>query len=183
VLIRRSAEKACSTRSYEGSQQTWLKVSWCSANSELMYRPVNMGNVGDVVSGRGKHMTPDERERMNSLCVGIQEEEDYNTFVTLLRELGELIARKEQRRFKQHPKLVWQRNRPWKTVPAVVSKLVKPGFADQPEKIEISISGAEHLFREIRIENKFTGVDGALVALTNGAHVDVTFEAEAERPV
>ena len=128
-------------------------------------------------------MTSEERERMNSLCIGIQEEKDYNTFVTLLRELSELIARKEQRRFQQYPKLVWQRNRPWKSVPAVVNKLVKPGFADQPEKVEISISGAEHLFREIRIENKFTGVDGALVALTNGAHVDVTFEAETKDPV
>ena len=124
-------------------------------------------------------MTPEECERMNCLCTGIQEEKDYNAFAALLRELSELIARKEQRRFKQHPKLVWQRNRPWKTVPAVVNKLVKP-VADQPEKIEISITGAEELFREIRIENKFTGVDGVPVALTDGAHVDVTFEAENE---
>jgi hypothetical protein len=49
-------------------------------------------------------MTPEERERMNSLCIGIQEETDYNKFATLLRELSELIARKEQRRFKQHPR-------------------------------------------------------------------------------
>lgn len=70
-------------------------------------------------------MTPEECERMNSLCIGIQEEKDYNTFATLLSELGEIIARKQQRRFKQHPKLIWQRNRPWKTVPAVVNKLVK----------------------------------------------------------
>jgi len=59
---------------------------------------------------------------------------------------------------------------------------VKPGFAGQPEKVEISITGAEDLFREIRIENKFTGVDGAPVALTSGAHVDVTFEAETQDP-
>jgi len=127
-------------------------------------------------------MTPEECERMNSLCIGIQEEKDYETFATLLSELGEIIARKEQRRFQQHPKLVWQRNRPWKTVPAVVNKLVKPGFADQPEKVEISITGAEDLFREIRIENRFIGVDGGPVALTNGAHLDVTFEAETKDP-
>lgn len=127
-------------------------------------------------------MTPEERERMNSLCLGIQDEKDYNTFAILLSELSELIARKEQRRFKQYPRLVWQRNRPWKTVPGVVNKLVKPSFADQPEKVEISINGAEDLFREIRIENKFNGVDGGPVALTNGAHVDVTFEAETKDP-
>jgi hypothetical protein len=127
-------------------------------------------------------MTPEECERMTSLCRAIQEEKDYNTFATLLSELGELIARKEQRRFKQHPKLIWQRNRPWKTVPAHVNKVVKPGFADQLEKVEILITGADDLFREIRIENKFTGVDGGTVALTNGAHVDVTFEAETKDP-
>jgi hypothetical protein len=126
-------------------------------------------------------MTPEERERMNGLCVGIQEETDYNKFATLMRELSELIARKEQRRFKQHARLVWQRNKPWKTVPGVVNKLVKSILPDQPDKVEISIAGAEQLFREIRIENRFTNVDGGLIELTSGVHVDVTFEAETGR--
>jgi len=52
-------------------------------------------------------MTPEERERMNSLCIGIQEETDYSKYATLLCELSELLARKEQRRFKQHATLVW----------------------------------------------------------------------------
>ena len=46
-------------------------------------------------------MTSEERERMNSLSVGIQEETDYNKFAALLHEMSELIARKEQRRFEQ----------------------------------------------------------------------------------
>jgi|SRR5579872_2090495 len=126
-------------------------------------------------------MTPEERERMNSLCVGIQEETDYNKFASLLREMSELIARKEQRRFQHHRKLVWQRNTPWKTVPAVVTKIVKPIFEGQPAKVEISITQADDLFREIRIENNFTGVDGGPVALTNGARLGVTFEAEPKK--
>ncbi len=124
-------------------------------------------------------MTSEERERMNSLSVGIQEETDYNKFAALLREMNELIARKEQRRFEHHPKLVWQRNAPWKTVPAVVTKIV--AFAGQPAKVEISITQADDLFREIRIENNFTDVDGGPVALTNGARLDVTFEAERKK--
>jgi hypothetical protein len=40
-------------------------------------------------------MTSEERERMNSLCVGIQEETDYNKFAVLLHEMSELIALKE----------------------------------------------------------------------------------------
>ena len=125
-------------------------------------------------------MTSEERVRMNSLCVGIQEETDYNKFAVLLHEMSELIARKEQRRFEHHPKLVWQRNTPWKTVRAVVTKIVKPAFEGQPAKVEISISQADDLFREIRIENNFTGIDGGPVALTNGARLDVTFEAETK---
>ena len=126
-------------------------------------------------------MTSEERERMNSLCIGIQEEMDYNRFAALLREMSELIARKEQRRFEHRPKLVWQRNTPWKTVPAVVTKIVKPAFDDQPAKVEISISQADDLFREIRIENNFTDVDGGPIALTNGARLHVTFEAETKK--
>lgn len=126
-------------------------------------------------------MTSEERERMNRLCLGIQEETDYNKFAVLLYEMSELIARKEQRRFEPHPKLVWQKNKPWKTVPAVVTKIVKPAFDGQPVKVEISLTQADHLFREIRIENTFTDVDGGPVALTNGTHLDVTFEAETKK--
>ena len=126
-------------------------------------------------------MTSEERERMNSLSIGIQEETDYNKFAAMLHEMSELIARKEQRRFEHHPKLVWQRNTPWKTVPALVTKIVKPAFEGQPAKVEISISQADDLFREVRIENNFTDSDGGPVALANGARLDVTFEAETRK--
>jgi len=123
-------------------------------------------------------MTPEERERMNVLCAEIQQEKDYDQFASQLRELSELISRKEQRRFQNHPKLIWQHSRPWKTVPAVVHKIVKTGVARQPEKAEISITPADYLFREVRIENTLTDSKGELVALRQGARVEVTFEAD-----
>ena len=49
---------------------------------------------------------------------------------------------------------------------------------DQPEKVEIAIPVADDLFREIRIENSFTDVDGGPVSLAIGAELTVTFEAE-----
>ena len=122
-------------------------------------------------------MTPEERERMNELCVQIQEEKNYDQFATQLRELADLLVRKQQRRFTNQPQLIWQRNRPWKTVPAVVNKVIKTGVARQPEKAEISITPADYLFREIRIENSLTSPSGDAVALKPGAQVDVTFEA------
>jgi uncharacterized NAD(P)/FAD-binding protein YdhS len=123
-------------------------------------------------------MTPEERERMNVLCAEIQQEKDYDQFASQLRELSELISRKQERRFQNHPKLIWQHTRPWKTVPAVVHKIVKTGVARLPEKAEISITPADYLFREVRIENTLTDPKGELVALKQGARVEVTFEAD-----
>jgi predicted DNA-binding antitoxin AbrB/MazE fold protein len=128
-------------------------------------------------------MTPEERERMNVLSLGIQEERNYEKFADMLREMGELIARKEQRRFAEHPRVVWQRDRPSRTVPGVVSKILNPTFFQETEKVEISVSAADDLFREIRIENKLTNVDGEPVALKNGARVDVTFEANLSETI
>jgi len=123
-------------------------------------------------------MTPEERERMNELCVQIQEEKNYDRFAAQLRELSDLLARKHKRRFTNQPQLIWHRNRPWTTVPGVVNKVIKTGTARQPEKAEISITPADYLFREIRVENSLTSPTGDAVALKPGAHVDVTFEAD-----
>jgi hypothetical protein len=48
----------------------------------------------------------------------------------------------------------------------------------EPEKAEIAVEGADHLYREIRIENRLEDGDGKKVKLKQGAHVDVTVEAE-----
>jgi hypothetical protein len=124
-------------------------------------------------------MTPEERVRMNELCLKIQDEKNYDKFAAQLRELSDLIARKEQRRFTEHPRLTWNRNRPWKTVPAVVNKIIQTGSARQPDKAEISVTPADYLFREIRIENTFTSPEGEQLSLKQGAQVEVTFEAQA----
>lgn len=123
-------------------------------------------------------MTPEECERMDVLCRGIQEEKNYDKFATMLRELTDLIERKHRRRFSQHPSPVLHKERPSRTVPAVVSKLLTSSYPRQPEKVEISIPAADDLFREIRIENRLTAPDGQPVALKPGAHLDVTFEAD-----
>jgi len=92
-------------------------------------------------------MTPEERKRMNAICIGIQEETNHDSFVTMLRELSELIAQKEQRRFQQYPPLIWKRDRPWKAVPAIVKKSVRSRFGN-PDKVEIALSTEDDLFRE-----------------------------------
>jgi hypothetical protein len=128
-------------------------------------------------------MTPEERDRMNALCMAIQEEINYDKFAALLREMNDLIDHKMQRRFRDRPKLIWQRNRPWKTVPAVVNKVMPSAYLNQPDKVEISIPAADPLFREVRLENSVTNLDGQIVALKSGAHLEITIEADARDTV
>ena len=114
---------------------------------------------------------------MNELCAGIQEEKDYENFSAMLHEMSQLIERKEQRRFPNQPKVVWTRNKPWTSMPATANKILSS--IDGPKrKVEISIPAADDLFREIRIENQLIGVDGKPLALTTGARLTVTLEAE-----
>jgi hypothetical protein len=60
--------------------------------------------------------------------------------------------------------------------PGVVKKIIK--YPQEPEKAEISIAGADDLYREIRIENALVNDEGEKVKLKQGAHVDVIVEAD-----
>ena len=59
-------------------------------------------------------MTAEERDRMNALCLQIQQEKNYQKFEELARELHDVVARKE-RKFPERksldgdPKLNWMR--------------------------------------------------------------------------
>jgi hypothetical protein len=66
------------------------------------------------------------------------------------------------------------------TLPGRVEKIIKPMFSSEPEKAQISVEGADHLYREIRIENKLTDKNGGEVKLKPGATVDVTVQADPE---
>ncbi|MGB6484857.1 MAG: hypothetical protein WBE86_15330 [Candidatus Acidiferrales bacterium] len=70
--------------------------------------------------------------------------------------------------------------KPRTTKPGVVEKIIKPVVPDQPEKAQIAIEGADHLYREIRIENTLVDDEGKEVKLKEGADVDVTVEADPE---
>jgi hypothetical protein len=64
------------------------------------------------------------------------------------------------------------------TLPATVEKIIPPAWPGQPEKAQLTVHGAEDLYKEIRVENELHGPDGEPVALKKGAHVEVTIEAE-----
>jgi hypothetical protein len=48
----------------------------------------------------------------------------------------------------------------------------------EPEKAQISVEGADHLYKEIRVPNQLVDDDGKKVKLKPGAEVEVKIEAE-----
>src|SRR6202166_5296964 len=68
--------------------------------------------------------------------------------------------------------------KPKTTKPGVVQKIIEPRVPHEPEMAEIAIEGADHLYREIRIENALEDDKGKPVKLKPGAQVEVTVEAD-----
>jgi hypothetical protein len=65
-------------------------------------------------------------------------------------------------------------------MPGTVEKIIQPAHPSQPEKAQISVEGADDLYREIRIENSLTDENGDEVRLKKGAEVEITVEADPE---
>jgi hypothetical protein len=66
------------------------------------------------------------------------------------------------------------------TLPGRVEKVIRPHpHSGEPEKAQISVQGADHLYKEIRVPNQLTDENGQEVKLKPGAEVDVTIEAES----
>lgn len=66
------------------------------------------------------------------------------------------------------------------TLPGTVERIIPSMVPGSADKAEISIQGAEELYREIRVENTLIDADGNQVSLNKGADVEVTIEAEPE---
>ena len=73
--------------------------------------------------------------------------------------------------------------KPKTTRPGTVEKIIKSPYPQEPEKAEIAVEGADHLYREIRIENTLEDDKGNKVKLKVGAEVNVTVEADLKDTV
>jgi hypothetical protein len=63
------------------------------------------------------------------------------------------------------------------TLPGKVEKVIHPHpSSGEPEKAQIAVEGADHLYREIRVPNRMTDSNGKKVKLKEG--VEVKIEAE-----
>lgn len=65
------------------------------------------------------------------------------------------------------------------TLPGKVEKVIQPHpHSGEPEKAQIAVEGADHLYREIRVPNRLVDEKGQKVKLKEGADVDVKIEAD-----
>ena len=61
-----------------------------------------------------------------------------------------------------------------------VERVIEPIQPGQPEKAQIAIEEAEHLYREVRVENVINDDNGEASRLKLGAKVDVILEADTD---
>jgi len=73
--------------------------------------------------------------------------------------------------------------KPNATLPGTVEKIIKSPDPEVPDKAQITVEGADHLYREIRIDNTLINQDGQEVSLKPGAQVEVTVVADADATV
>ena len=59
-----------------------------------------------------------------------------------------------------------------------VDKIIPPVHPSLPERAQIVVEDADHMYREIRVENRLDGVKGKPCRLKLGAEVDVRIEAD-----
>ena len=65
------------------------------------------------------------------------------------------------------------------TLPGRVEKVIPSHpTSGEPEKAQIGVEGADHLYREIRVPNRLTDSKGQKVKLKEGAEVEVKIEAD-----
>ena len=65
------------------------------------------------------------------------------------------------------------------TLPGKVERVIHPHpQTGEPEKAQIGVEGADHLYREIRVPNRLVDEKGQKVKLKEGADVEVTIEAD-----
>jgi hypothetical protein len=66
------------------------------------------------------------------------------------------------------------------TLPGLVVKIISSPLTHEPDKAEIAVEGADHLYKEIRIDNVLENSAGGEVKLEVGDHVDVTVQIQSE---
>jgi hypothetical protein len=112
-----------------------------------------------------------------------QEEERLKRIREVSADYLAALKRQTERPHSRSTKETQMPDKPNVTLPGKVEKIIEARDWDEPEKAQISVDGADTLYKEIRIENTLTNENGEEVKLKEGADVDVTVEAEKDATV
>lgn len=69
---------------------------------------------------------------------------------------------------------------PSTTLVGTVEKIITSRVPSEPERAQIVVEEADHLYKELRIENTLTDAGGNEVHLKQGAKVEVKVEAQPQ---
>jgi hypothetical protein len=70
---------------------------------------------------------------------------------------------------------------PSASLPGTVEKIIKPIVPNEPEKAQIAVEGADHLYKEIRIENTLTDENGERGSFETGCRSESYRRSRAGR--
>jgi hypothetical protein len=93
------------------------------------------------------------------------------------------LERKMEKSLARANKETQMADKPNVTLPGKVERIIEAPFPDEPEKAQISVEGADTLYKELRIENTLINENGEKVKLKEGVDVDVTVEADKDATV
>ena len=103
------------------------------------------------------------------------------TFASVKKEMAKPRMAKSARLGKLNLDTARIPEQPTVTTPGTVAKIIPSPRPSQPEKAQIAVDGADHRYRNLRIENTLTDEHGNDVRLEKGAPVEVTVTDEPER--
>jgi hypothetical protein len=110
-----------------------------------------------------------------------KKESDNATLSTVKKEMAEPRMARSARIAEQNLDTARTPEQPSATLSGTVDKIIPSLSPSQPEKAQIAVDGADHKYRDLRIENTLTDENGDDVRLKKGADVEITVTAEPEK--
>jgi hypothetical protein len=110
-----------------------------------------------------------------------KKESDEATLANITKEMAKPRMARSARIAELNLDTARTSEQPSASMPGTVDKIIPPRGPGQSEKAQISIEGPDRLYRDLRIENTLTDEHGDELKLKEGARVEVTITAEAEK--
>jgi hypothetical protein len=109
-----------------------------------------------------------------------KKESDAATRASVTKEMARPRMARSARIMELNLNTTRTRERPSANMPGTVDKIIESPVPGQPEKANIAVEGADHRYRDLRIQNTLTDEHGDDGRLKKGAHVEIIVMAEPQ---